>query len=111
MLLPFTAQADNGSLQYLKTDFSGVFIWLKFGRHLLIWMYVIPEIPQYMTELLYIQLQESQFAGYINELGECPLMKCLDFPRFILRTIGCLIELLRILKGYSKENPFEYTAA
>jgi HNH endonuclease len=57
-------------------------IGIKFLCHLLIWVNVVPEIPQSMAELFYILCQQAQIAGDIDEITQRPFVKLVYFSSF-----------------------------
>ena len=79
--------------------------------HLLVWMNVIPEIPQAMAKFLNVRLQEIDLTSNIYELGETPFVKTLHASVIGFWTGGSPIEARGFLLCRAKQNGFKDATA
>src|SRR5690242_14905739 len=88
-----------------------MFVRRETGHHLLVWMNVIAEIPQSMTEFLHVRFQQVYLAGNVYELRESPFVKLLYASVFGLRAGRCPIETRRFLVRRAKQDGLKHAPA
>ena len=81
------------------------------GYHLLVWMNVIPEIPQAMAKFLNVRLQDVDLTSNIDELGETPFVKTLYASVIGFWAGGGPIEARGFLLCRAQQHGFKYTTA
>lgn len=85
-------------------------IWRETGHHLLVWMNVIAEIPESMTELLYVRLQQINLASNVDELSKVPFVETLYGSVTRLVAGRCPIEPRRFLLSRAKQDTFQHAS-
>ena len=81
--LAFPCQACQRRLENLEADFSGVFVRRETRRQLLVWMDIILEVVQSVTELLDVEFQDVDFVRDIDQLCEAPFAMSFGEPFFV----------------------------
>ena len=74
-------------------------------------MDIVPKIPQRVSELFYIQAQEFEFIGNINEIGQRPFMEFFHIALFVSGTGRGLIKRLGIAACDTKEDSLKNATA
>src|ERR1035441_10396909 len=109
--LPLVRQLRDRSLKDLPADFGCVLVWIKAGRHLLVRVNVVSEVPHRVTEFLDVFPDQAQIPGDVNEVIKGPFVKLLYFADLVFRTGSGLVELLCLCASDAQQYSLKCAAA